>query len=198
MIDHEEGHRRRQRAAPAAEGPHHGLRLHALADRQPSRQHAGEIGKAARFARAEQETHDPQRGQIPHRAMQRQEGRPGQHQLAENPAHAQLVAKQAHGNFEQRIGKTEGAQDHALLRLAEVQLQRDRHNRLADRHPLNVHDHRQGQREDDDPIARVRGFHCVSPLLFSARWCPFLGLKAACAGRVARGCGLHIGRCFVY
>ena len=199
VIDHEGRHRRRQRPAPAAKGPHHRLGLHALGQRQPGRQHAGQVGKAARLTRAEQEADRPQRRQIPHRAGHRCEQGPDQHQLRQHPAHTQLVAKQSHGNFKQRIRKPEGAQDKSGLALVQMQVGRDRHDRLADCHALDIHDHRQGERKDNDPVACVRGFHRkLAPLNFRPVYWPAMGHENRRKPTRKKRSGLFIGLRLVY
>ena len=61
IVHHQLHQRRREGAAPSRAQPHDALRAHALLLRQPGGEGLGEVGKAARFARAEQEARDHQR-----------------------------------------------------------------------------------------------------------------------------------------
>jgi len=57
------------------------------------------------------------------------------------PARPEPRHDDVRGDFEQGIGEAEGAQHQPGLGLVQMQVGRDRHDRLADRNALDVHDH---------------------------------------------------------
>ncbi len=157
VLEAEVDEQRRRRAPPAGAHPEQALCPRPLVRRQPAVQGLGEVREAAGLARAEEEPRRHQREPAPRPAGRHGEERPPQDDPQEHLARADAVAEIARGNLEEGVRQREGGEHVAHLPGRKTEVLRDERRGLGDAHPVDVLDHRQGDRETDDPVARAGG-----------------------------------------